>query len=74
LEWKNENLKQSNKKGIFKDTIVSLRRFDSIKIIIKKDGYFSKELISKMEKWKINREFMKTEFVVNYGNILLKKE
>ncbi len=74
-EWNFEkNIAETNKHGIFNDTIVSLSRFDSIKIVINERGYLTKEIMSERNKWKINSGFMKTEFNIDFGNIELNKK
>ncbi len=75
MEWNFEKyITQTNKDGIFNDTIVSLRSFDSIKIKISKKGYLTKEIKTERNEWEITRGFMKTEFHINYENIELIKK
>ncbi|QXP78807.1 MULTISPECIES: hypothetical protein [Winogradskyella] len=75
MEWNFEkNITQTNINGMYNDTIVSLRRFDSIKIKINKKGYLTKEIISERKEWEITRGFMKTEFDIDCGNIELIKK
>lgn len=75
MEWNFErNITRTDINGMFNDTIISLRPFDSIKIKITKKGYLTKEVKSERNKWEITRGFMKTEFDVDYGNIELIKK
>ncbi len=74
-EWNFEkNIAETDKSGIFYDTIISLRRFDSVKIRINERGYLTKEIMTKRNKWKINQGFMKTGFDIDFGNIELIKK
>ncbi len=75
MEWNFEkNITRTDKNGIFNDTIISLRRFNSIKIKVIENEYSEKEIISEINDWKISRGIMKTEFKIDYGNIKLIKK
>jgi len=72
--WRNiEKQIENNRSGIFNDTIASLRRYDSVKMLLRKEGYASKEIKTEYAEWETSRGFMKIEFEVNFGIVELKK-
>lgn len=74
MKWDfKKKITRTNKNGIFNDTIISLRQFDSIKIKVIGKEYSEKEITSKIKDWKISGTIMKAEFKIDFGNIKLIK-